>query len=79
MQTALRLTSLVQSGGRVEVSSPQLTAGKTVEVIVLFPQETEAIRRSGVAGLADALGHLAFQTAEEVEAYLQEERDAWER
>jgi hypothetical protein len=29
--------------------------------------------------LADAPGRLAFQTAEEVDAYLHSERDAWER
>jgi len=29
--------------------------------------------------LAEAPGHLEFQTADEVDAYLQEERDAWDR
>ncbi len=79
MQTALRLTGTVQPGGRVEVSSSQLPAGKSVEIIVLFPQEPEAYRRSVVDVLAEAPGHLAFQTAEEVDTYVQEERDAWER
>lgn len=79
MQTALRLTGTIQPGGRVEVSSPQLPAGKSVEIIVLFPQEAQAVRRSIVDVLAEAPGHLAFQTAEEVDAYIREERDAWER
>ena len=78
MQSALRLTGTVQPGGRVEVSSPRLPTGEAVEVIVLFPQEA-AVRRSVTDVLADAPGHLAFQTAEEVEAYLREERDAWDR
>ena len=79
MQTALRLIGTVQPGGRVEVSSPQLPSGKAVEVIVLFPQEAEVTRHSVADILAEAPGHLAFQTAEEVEAYLREEHDSWER
>ena len=79
MQTALKLSGTVQPGGRVEVSSPQLPLGKAVEVIVLFPQEAEVTRRSVADVLAEAPGQLAFQTAEEVAAYLQEEHAAWER
>lgn len=79
MQTAVKLTGTVQPGGRVEVSSPQLPSGKIVDVIVLFPQESDAARRSVTDILAEAPGRLAFQTAEDVDAYIREERDAWER
>lgn len=79
MQAALRLTGTVQPGGRVEVSSPQLSSGKSVEVIVVFPQEAKTVRRSVTDVLAEAPRHLAFQNAEEVEAYVQEEREAWEQ
>ena len=79
MQTAVRLTGTVQPGGRVEVSSPQLPAGKAVAVIVLFPREAEKERRSIVDVLAEAPGHLAFQTADEVDTYLREESDSCER
>ena len=77
MQTALRLTGTVQPGGRVEVSSPQLPPGRAVDVIVLFPRESEEVRRSVVDILAEAPGHLAFQTAEELDDYVQGERNAW--
>ncbi len=79
MQTALKLTGTVQPGGRIEVSSPQLPAGKAVDIIILFSQEPDDARRSVVDILAEAPGHLAFQTAEQVDAYLQAERDAWDR
>lgn len=79
MQTALRLTGIVQPGGLVEVSSPQLPSGKTVDVIILFPQENELRRRSVTDILSEAPGQLGFQTAEEVDNYIREERDAWER
>jgi len=79
MQTVVRLIGTVQSGGRVEVFSPQLPAGKTAEVIVLFSRENTDVRRSVTDILAEAPGHLAFQTSEEVDAYIQEERNAWDR
>ena len=62
----------------MEIVSPRLPSGKAVEVIVLLPQETETVRRSVADVLADAPGHLAFQTAEEVDAYVRAERDTWE-
>jgi hypothetical protein len=79
MQAALRMTTWVQPGGKIEVTDKQLPAGESVDVIVLFPQPADTSRRSIVDVLAEAPGHLAFQTAEEVDAYLREERDAWER
>lgn len=79
MQTAVRLIGTVQPGGRVEVFSPQLPAGKTVEVIVLFSRENTDVRRSVTDILAEAPGQLALQNQEEVDAYIQEERNAWDR
>ncbi len=79
MQAALRLTAQVQPGGKIEIIDAQLPVGVPVEVIVLLPHAPAMPRRSLLAVLADAPGHLAFQTAEEVDAYLRSERDAWER
>ena len=78
MQSALRMTAWVQPGGTIEISDSQLPTGKSVEVIVLLPNPHQMSRRSIIDILAEAPGHLAFQTAEEVDAYLREERDAWE-
>jgi hypothetical protein len=44
-----------------------------------LPNAVSPPRRSILAVLADAPGHLVFETAEEVDAYLRSERDAWER
>jgi hypothetical protein len=77
MQAALRLTTLVQPGGKIEITDSQLPDGQAVDVILLFPQQADASRRSVVEVLAEAPGHLAFQNAEEVDTYLREERDAW--
>lgn len=79
MQDALRVTALVQPGGRIEVVDAQLAPGTSVEVIVLLPQMASSTKRSIVEVLAEAPGHLAFHNAEEVDTYLREERDSWER
>ncbi len=79
MQTALRMTALVQPGGKIELTDRELPEGQSVEVIVLLPSPSVVPRRSILDVLADAPGHLAFQTADEVDSYLREERDAWER
>ena len=79
MQSALRMTALVQPGGKIEVTDTDLPAGQSVEVIVLLPAPSAVARPSILDVLAEAPGHVAFRTADEVDAYLREERDAWER
>ena len=79
MQAALRQTACVQSGGRIEFANAELPEGKTVDVIVLFQPTASDERESIIDVLARAPGQLAFKTAAEVDAYLQEERQAWER
>lgn len=78
MQAALRLNAWIQPGGKIEITDAQLPVGKPAEVIILFPQATDETLPSAVDVLAQAPGHLAFHNVEEVDAYLQEERDAWE-
>ena len=77
MQQALRVQTTILPGGRIEISDSDFAAGEEVEVIVLFPGR-EAAKRSVVDVLESSPGHHLFKSAEEVDAYLQEERDAWE-
>ena len=77
MQKALHIRTTVQPGGRVEVASPELEAGQSVDVVVT--RSSSAERRSVVDILAEAPGHLVFKTAAEVKAYLAEEKEAWGR
>jgi hypothetical protein len=79
MQAALRVKTTVLPGGRIEVTDPQLPSGQAVDVIVLFPEPPTTPRRSVVDVLAEAPGRILFRTPEDVDAYLREERDAWER
>ncbi|GDX40297.1 hypothetical protein LBMAG21_05890 [Armatimonadota bacterium] len=79
MQSALRISTRVQLGGRVEITDSQLLVGQSVDVIVLLPIVEEKCRHSIMDVLTKVPGHLAFKTAEEADAYLREEREAWER
>ena len=79
MQAALRLTTSVQPGGRIEITDAQLPEGKAVDVIVLFQPTANGTQDSILDVLAQAPGHLAFNTVAEVDAYVQQERQQWER
>lgn len=78
MDTALTIRTTVQTGGRIEVDTPDLPAGQAVEVTVR-PVELSAKRRSILEILSECNGGALFKTAEEVDAYINEERDAWDR
>ena len=79
MQTALKMTTKVHTGGKVELVVPQLPVEEMIEVIILFPLvelSSPRSKRSVVDILAEAPGHRLFQTAGDVECYLHEEHGA---
>ena len=77
MQKALHIRTKVLPGGKVEVASPELEAGQTVDVVVTRSSSTE--QRSVVDILAEAPGHRLFKTGKEVDDYIKVERAAWDR
>jgi hypothetical protein len=77
MQKALHIRTTVQAGGRVEFASPDLEAGQTVDVVVLHKPSVRA--RSIMEILNSGPERRLFQTAEEVKAYLEEEKASWDR
>jgi hypothetical protein len=82
MQAALHITTRVLPGRRVEFNAPELEEGTNVEVFVVSTQTSETAmqpRRSALEIIESLQGHRLFQTAEEVDRYLQEERDSWDR
>ncbi len=69
---------VVLPGGKIEISTPELIPGKRATVVVTM-EDQEPVEQQHVIDLLTALpGHRLFQNAEEVDAYLREERDAWE-
>ena len=77
MKKALHIRTTVLPGGKIEVDSPELEAGQTVDVVVTRSSSTE--RRSVVDILAEAPGHRLFKTGKEVDDYIKEERASWDR
>jgi hypothetical protein len=57
----------------------ELPARESVEIIVLLSTSSVSERRSAVDILAEAPGQRLFKSATDVEAYLQNERESWER
>ena len=79
MQNAVHVKTKVLPGGKIEITNQAFSAGEEVDVIVLLPESPTAARRSAMHILAEAPGHRLFKTASDVEAYLQQERGAWDR
>jgi hypothetical protein len=81
MEATLRVKTRASPGGGIEIDHLGLPPGEAVEVIVVRSgAPTSATgRRSVVDILAEASGQRAFKTANDVDAYLNEERDSWDR
>ena len=77
MQKALLVRTTVLPGGKVEFVSPELNAGQTVDVVMLHDSSVKG--RSIMEILNSGPERRLFQTAEEVKAYLEEEKASWGR
>ena len=77
MQKVFHQKVTVLPGGKVEIVSPELEAGQTVDVVVLH--ESGVRSRSIIEIINGGPERRLFQTAEEVRAYLAEEKASWDR
>jgi len=80
MQAALRMTTRVLPGSRVEVVAPELREGESVEVRLVVNRSSESPSRS-MFELTDSLppGPRSAASWEEIERSFQEERKEWEQ
>lgn len=77
MPKVLQQKTTVLPGGRVEIVSPELQEGLTVDVVVLH--ESNASGHSVTDILDRSPGRRLFRTADEVRAYLAQEKASWDR
>jgi hypothetical protein len=78
MATEIRIKTVVLPGNKIEVSTPQLVSGQEATVVILVDESLPVAPH--VVDIPRPLsGHRLFQQAGEVERYLREEREAWER
>jgi len=81
-QTAIRLTTRVLPGKRIQVTAPELAEGEDVELIVLRPEGAAAPQEpQGVWDWLQSLPPVQRTAKEwgEVEREFQEERESWDR
>ena len=82
MNAAYHMTTIVLPGRKIEVPTPELPEGESVDVVVIRKSAGTAAQKTGrsifdiIAGLK---GHRLFQTPKEVDRYINEERDSWDR
>ncbi|MBW4580241.1 MAG: hypothetical protein KME42_11810 [Tildeniella nuda ZEHNDER 1965/U140] len=76
MLNGLRQKVIVQPGGLVEVRSPELPAGVTVEVIVLLEASTPSASQGLSRFLGAAQGN--FASPEAVDQFIHQERETWD-
>jgi hypothetical protein len=80
MTIEIAIKTTVLPGGKIEISTPQLVAGQQATVIVRVEEEPiEKLTITERLARANYRGGALFKTADEVDAYIREERDSWER
>ncbi|MEH2145359.1 hypothetical protein [Nostoc sp.] len=75
MLNGFRQQAIVKPSGVVEICSPELPAGTTVEVIVLLESPPKHSEKFLTSFIGSARG--SFTTPEEVDNFIRQERDAW--
>ena len=79
MATEIRVKTTVLPGGRIEISTPELIAGQHATVVVTIEDNGQVGQHHVIDILTALPGHQLFQNAEEVDTYMHEERDSWDR
>ena len=77
MALTIELETVVQPDGKIEITSPELVPGQRAKVTVVVQSGGAATFRHVLDFVADLPGHVLFKSAEEVDAYIHEERDSW--
>jgi hypothetical protein len=78
MSIEVHVKTVILPGGKIEISTPELIPGRRAMVVVTV-EDNETIEQPHVIDILKTLpGHQLYQSAEEVDAYIREERDAWE-
>ncbi len=80
MTIEIAIKTTVLPRGKIEIIAPELVAGQHATVIIKVESEQpEKLTITERLARANYHGGALFKTAEEVDAYIREERDSWER
>ena len=78
MQSALRITTKVLSGGKVELRLPLESVGDEVEVFVILPEKPQPKQQPILEFFAEIHRQGPFRTPEEINLDIQLEKEAWD-
>lgn len=78
MQSALRITTKVLPGDKVEIQVPSGSEGQEVEVFVVFPPPASINRSSFVAFIEQLQNQHPKRSVEEINHDLMMERNSWD-
>ena len=83
MQSALHITTTIQSGNKIELQIPDGGIGDTVEVFVILADKSttppQPSKQQSILAAIDTIhSQQPSRTAEEIEQQIQEARDGWE-
>ena len=76
MQKALHIRTTVLPGGKIEIVDDELPVGQTVDVVVRH--SSAPVSRSIMEILNSGPERRLFRTADEVKAYLEDEKSSWD-
>ena len=79
MSTIIQREATVTPDGTIEIAVPELQPGQRVSITIEPESADQVEKRPAIEILREAPGHQLFKTAEEVDAYINEERDSWDR
>ncbi len=72
----IQIEATVSPEGKIEISFPELAPGQRVRVSIQ-PEEATPAQPQHVLDIVENLpGHRLFKTADEVDAYIRDERDS---
>ncbi|MCY7321209.1 MAG: hypothetical protein LH660_05260 [Phormidesmis sp. CAN_BIN36] len=83
MQAAFKVTTKVLPGNKIEIQLPSGSEGDEVDVIIVLPgkvlpEKSSSQRRNVMEIIEEARPNRIGMTAEQIDAYLQEERASWD-
>ena len=79
MTKALQVKTTVLPGHRIEIQSPELPEGTAATVIVVLDEAAQSPKLPWSEIVKGYPGGKLFKTAKEVDDYIREERDSWEK
>ena len=79
MSAIIHREAVVGPGGKIEVSAPELQPGQRVAITIEPEPDATTSEPSLYDLIKEEPGGRLFKTAEEVDDYIRQERDSWDR